>query len=183
MASASPHLLIIEARFYDALADALLAGARDVLDGAGATYDVITVPGALEVPAVLSMYGGGLFSRSIIDENATTEDEAIHSMMEGQIYHGFVALGTVIRGDTYHFEIVANESCGALTRLAVDYGFALGNGILTVENAEQAWERADPKRGDKGGAAAQAALTMIDIRDRIGPELIAGHWRGRDTQH
>lgn len=139
-----PHLLIVEARFYDDLSDALLAGARAALEAAGASCDVVSVPGALEVPA------------------------AIAFALDGSGYDGFVALGCVIRGETYHFEIVAGESSRALMELAVGESLAIGNGILTVENAEQAWARAQPERGDKGGAAARAALSMIALRERLG---------------
>ncbi|MEP9371520.1 6,7-dimethyl-8-ribityllumazine synthase [Mesorhizobium sp. KR1-2] len=144
-----PHLLIVEARFYDDLADALLEGAKAALDEAGATYEVVTVPGALEIPAVISFALDGA-------ENGGTD------------YDGFVALGTVIRGETYHFDIVANESCRALMDLAIDESIAVGNGILTVENDEQAWVRARRHEGDKGGFAARAALTMIALRERLG---------------
>jgi 6,7-dimethyl-8-ribityllumazine synthase len=142
------HLLIVEARFYDDLADALLAGAKAALDEADATYDVITVPGALEVPAVISF---------ALD--AETD--------EGKAYDGFVALGTVIRGETYHFEIVANESSRGLMDLSIQESLAIGNGILTTENLEQAWTRARQSEGDKGGFAARAALTMIAHRERL----------------
>ncbi|RCS23115.1 6,7-dimethyl-8-ribityllumazine synthase [Phyllobacterium salinisoli] len=145
----APHLLIVEARFYDDLADALLNGAKLVLDEAGATYDVVTVPGALEVPAVISFSldgaGGG-----------------------GAEYDGYVALGCVIRGETYHFDIVAHESSRALMDLAIEEGLAIGNGILTVENEEQAWVRARREDKDKGGFAARTALTMIDLRKKLG---------------
>ena len=145
----SAHILIVEARFHDALADALLEGAMAALKDAGATWDLITVPGALEIPAVISM---------ALD---AAEDE-------GTEYDGFVALGTVIRGDTYHFEIVANESSRALMDLAVEESLAIGNGILTTENEEQAWVRARRTEGDKGGFAARAALTMVAVRERLG---------------
>ncbi|MET3790145.1 6,7-dimethyl-8-ribityllumazine synthase [Aquamicrobium terrae] len=144
-------LLIIEARFYDDLADALLEGAKTALDEAGAAYEVVTVPGALEIPAVISF---------ALD----AEDD------EGEGYDGFVALGTVIRGETYHFEIVANESARALMDLSVQESICIGNGILTTENEEQAWARARRSEGDKGGFAARAALTMIAVRDRLGAE-------------
>ena len=150
MASTDPlKILIVEARFYDALSDALLAGAKAALDGAGAQYDVVTVPGALEVPAAIS------FALDGAEEGGTD-------------YDGFVALGCVIRGETYHFDIVANESCRALMDLAVEESLAIGNGILTVENEAQAWARARVEEGDKGGFAARAALTMIALRARIG---------------
>ena len=143
------HLLIIEARFYDDLSDALLDGAKAALDAAGATYDVVTVPGALEVPAVIS------FALDGAEEG-------------GREYDGFVALGTVIRGETYHFEIVAGESSRALMDIAVRESIAVGNGILTTENEEQAWTRAKKSEGDKGGFAARAALTMIALREQLG---------------
>lgn len=143
------HLLIIEARFYDDLADTLLDGAKAALDEAGATYDIVTVPGALEIPAVIS------FALDAAEEDGTE-------------YDGFVALGTVIRGDTYHFDIVANESSRGLMDLSIRESLAIGNGILTTENEEQAWTRARKGEGDKGGFAARAALTMIALRERLG---------------
>lgn len=145
MATDTPHLLIVEARFYDDLADALLDGAKAALDTAGATYDVVTVPGALEIPAAISF--------------------ALDGDSE---YDGYVALGTVIRGETYHFEIVAGESSRALMDLAVEESVAIGNGILTVENEAQAWARARRTEKDKGGDAARAALTMIELSGRLG---------------
>lgn len=145
------HLLIVEARFHDELADALLDGAVHALEEAGATYDVATVAGSLEIPAVITF---------------ALEGEAAG----GTAYDGFVALGTVVRGDTYHFEIVANESSRALMDLSVQEGLAIGNGILTTENDEQAWTRARRAEGDKGGFAARAALTMIALKERFGVE-------------
>jgi 6,7-dimethyl-8-ribityllumazine synthase len=141
-----PRILIVEARFYDDLSDALLDGAKAALDAAGAEYEVVTVPGALEIPAAIAF---------------TLDDD-------GADYDGYVALGCVIRGETYHFEIVANESSRALMQLSVEEQLALGNGILTVENADQAWARARREEGDKGGFAARAALTMIELRERLG---------------
>ncbi|TIT22332.1 MAG: 6,7-dimethyl-8-ribityllumazine synthase [Mesorhizobium sp.] len=143
------HLLVIEARFHDDLADALLEGATSALDEAGATYDVVTVPGSLEIPAVIS------FALDGASEGGTN-------------YDGFVALGTVIRGDTYHFEIVANESSRALMDLSVQDSVCIGNGVLTTENDEQAWTRARRSEGDKGGFAARAALTMIALKQQLG---------------
>ncbi len=143
------RLLIVEARFYDDLSDALLDGAKAALDEAGAAYDVVTVPGALEVPAAIS------FALDAAEDDGTD-------------YDGFVALGCVIRGETYHFEIVANESSRALMELSVEESAAIGNGILTVENEAQAWARARREEGDKGGFAARAALTMIALRQRLG---------------
>ena len=133
-------ILIAEARFYPHLNDMLLAGARRAIETAGHEHETITVPGALELPAAIS-----LTARS------------------GR-FCAFVALGVVIRGETYHFEIVADQSARALMDLTLD-GFAIGNGILTVENEAQALERADPDRGDKGGHAALAALSLFELRE------------------
>ena len=145
------HLLIVEARFHDDLADALLEGATGALDEAGATYDVVTVPGSLEIPAVICF--------------------ALDGAAEGGTrYDGFVALGTVVRGDTYHFDIVANESSRALMDLSVQEAVAIGNGILTTENDAQAWTRARKTEGDKGGFAARAALTMIALKEKFGAQ-------------
>ena len=141
-------MLIVEARFHEGLADALLEGAKAALEEANATCDIITVPGALESPAVIAL--------------------ALDAEEDGTEYDGFVALGSVIRGETYHFEIVSNESSRGLMDLSISESLAIGNGILTVENEEQAWARARRSEGDKGGFAARAALTMIAIRDRLG---------------
>ena len=145
----APHILIVEARFYDDMADALLEGATFALKEAGATYDVVTVPGALEIPAAIAMALDGADN-------------------EGTNYDGYVALGMVIRGETYHFDIVSNESSRALMDLAVSESLALGNGILTVENDEQAWARVRRSDKDKGGFAARAALTMIELKKTLG---------------
>ena len=128
--------LIVEARFYDHLNDMLVAGAKAALKAKGHEVEVITVPGALEIPGTISMAA------------------------EAQIYDGFVAIGVVIRGETYHFEIVAGESARGIMALTMD-GIAIGNGILTVENEEQAIVRADPKQKDKGGEAAIAAMALL----------------------
>ncbi len=135
-------LLIVEARFYGALNDMLLSGAQAVITAAGHEADVLTVPGALEVPGAIAL-----------------------AAETGQ-YDAFVAIGVVIRGETYHFEIVAGESARAIMALTMD-GIAIGNGILTVENEAQALERADPGQKDKGGEAAKAALAMLDIARRF----------------
>lgn len=147
MATEKPHLLIVEARFYEGLSEALLDGATAALEEAGATWDVVSVPGALEIPAAIAFALEG-------DED----------------YSGFVALGVVIRGETHHFDIVANESSRALVNLAVDESAAIGNGILTVENEAQAWARARRTEKDKGGFAARAALTMIALREQLGAD-------------
>lgn len=143
-----PHLLIVEARYYEEFSDALLGGAQAAIDAAGATSEVVTVPGALEIPAAIAYA-----ERAVAKGNRR--------------FDGYVALGCVIRGETYHFEIVANESSRALTDLAVNHALAIGNGILTVENPDQARVRASADRGNKGGFAAEAALAMIDLRKRM----------------
>jgi len=145
----APHILIVEARFYADMADALLEGATFALKEAGATYEVVTVPGALEIPAAIAMALDGADN-------------------EGTQYDGYVALGMVIRGETYHFDIVSNESSRALMDLAVSESLAIGNGILTVENDDQAWARARRSDKDKGGFAARAALTMIELKKKLG---------------
>jgi 6,7-dimethyl-8-ribityllumazine synthase len=133
------QFLIVEARFYNHLNDLLVAGARAALEKAGHWVEVITVPGALEVPAAIALAA------------------------ETGRYAGFVAIGVVIRGETYHFEIVAGESARGIMALTLD-GLAIGNGILTVENEAQALLRADPSQKDKGGEAAQAALALYDLQ-------------------
>jgi 6,7-dimethyl-8-ribityllumazine synthase len=137
-------ILLVEARFYPHLNDMLLDGARKAIEAAGHKHETLTVPGALELPGAIA-----LAARS------------------GR-FCAFVALGVVIRGETYHFELVSNESARGLMDLTVQ-GFAIGNGVLTVENEEQAVVRADPKQGDKGGDAARAALALYDLREKYGP--------------
>jgi 6,7-dimethyl-8-ribityllumazine synthase len=136
------RFLIVEARFYDHLNDMLIAGARAALEQAGHEVEVLTVPGALEVPGAIAL-----------------ADES------GQ-YDGYVAIGVVIRGETYHFEIVAGESSRGIMALTMD-GVAIGNGILTVEDEQQAIVRADPAQKDKGGDAARAAICLLDLRNRF----------------
>ncbi|MGN6622239.1 MAG: 6,7-dimethyl-8-ribityllumazine synthase [Sphingomonas sp.] len=137
------NILIVEARFYDHLNDMLLAGARAAIEAAGHAHGTITVPGALEIPGAVALAS------------------------ESGRFDGYVAIGVVIRGETYHFEIVAGESARGLMALSMD-GLAIGNGILTVENEAQAIVRADPKQLDKGGGAAKAALAMLALKDRLG---------------
>lgn len=136
-------ILIIEARFYGHLNDMLVVGAKAAITAAGHKADVITVPGALEIPAAISL----------ADQSGE--------------YDGFVAIGVVIRGETYHFEIVAGESARGIMALTMD-GIAIGNGILTVENEAQALVRADPAQKDKGGEAAKAALALMALKERFG---------------
>ena len=137
------HILIVEARFYAHLNDLMLAGARAAIEAAGHTHDTITVPGALEVPGAIGMAA------------------------ETERYDAYVGLGVIIRGETYHFEIVANESARGLMALSLD-GLPIGNGILTVENEAQALTRARPDEKDKGGDAAKAALAMLALKEELG---------------
>ncbi|MEP5939054.1 MAG: 6,7-dimethyl-8-ribityllumazine synthase [Erythrobacter sp.] len=136
------HILIVEARFYGQLNDMLIAGAKAAIESAGHTAEVITVPGALEIPAAITLAA------------------------DSERYDGFVAIGVVIRGETYHFEIVAGESARAIMALTMD-GIAIGNGILTVENEAQALVRADPEQKNKGGEAAQATLALLDLQQKF----------------
>lgn len=136
------RFLIVEARFYGHLNDMLMAGARAALKAKGHEVEVITVPGALEVPAAIALAG------------------------ESDRYDGFVAIGVVIRGETYHFEIVAGESARAIMALTLD-GLAVGNGILTVENEAQAVARADPAQGNKGAGAAEAAMALLALQEKF----------------
>jgi 6,7-dimethyl-8-ribityllumazine synthase len=136
------RFLIVEARFYDHLNDLLIEGARQALVAAGHKVDLITVPGALEIPGAIAL------------------------AEQGQVFDGYVAIGVVIRGETYHFEIVAGESARGIMALTMD-GVAIGNGILTVENEAQALVRADPAQKDKGGEAAKAAMALLKLRERF----------------
>ena len=135
-------VLIVEARFYGHLNDMLIAGAKAAVEAEGHEAEVLTVPGALEVPGAIALAA------------------------ESGDYDAFVAIGVVIRGETYHFEIVAGESARAIMALTMD-GIAIGNGILTTENEEQALVRADPNQKDKGGEAAKAALTLLELANRF----------------
>ncbi|MFL6722374.1 MAG: 6,7-dimethyl-8-ribityllumazine synthase [Sphingomonas sp.] len=137
-------ILLVEARFYPHLNDMLLTGARKSIESAGHKHETLTVPGALEIPGAIA-----LAARS------------------GR-FCAFVGLGVIIRGETYHFELVSNESGRAIMELTLQ-GYAIGNGILTVEDEEQARQRADPRLGDKGGAAAKAALALFELREKYAP--------------
>ncbi|MEQ5786720.1 6,7-dimethyl-8-ribityllumazine synthase [Erythrobacter sp. NFXS35] len=136
------RILIVEARFYAHLNDMLITGARAAIMDAGHEVEVLTVPGALEIPGAIAL------------------------AMESEQYDGFVAIGVVIRGETYHFEIVAGESARAIMALTMD-GIPIGNGIITVENEAQALVRADPAQRNKGGEAAKAALALLHLQDRF----------------
>jgi 6,7-dimethyl-8-ribityllumazine synthase len=137
-------ILCVEARFYPHLSDLLLDGARAAIEAAGHKHETMTVPGALELPGAIA-----LAARS------------------GR-FCAFVALGVVIRGETYHFELVSNESARGLMDLTLQ-GYAIGNGVLTVENEQQAIVRADPRQADKGGGAARAALALFELREKYAP--------------
>ena len=139
------RVLIVEARFYDDISDALFAGAKAALDAKGVSFERLAVPGALEIPGTIAI-----------------------AALSGQ-YDGFVALGCVIRGETTHYEIVSNESARGLMDLAVRERLAIGNGILTVEDEDQAWERALPEKLNKGGGAAEACLAMMALKAKLAP--------------
>lgn len=136
------RFLIVEARFYDHLNDMLIDGARSAIEAAGNEAEVLTVPGALEIPGAIALAA------------------------ESGRYDGFVGIGVVIRGETYHFEIVAGESARGIMALTMD-GIAIGNGILTVENEQQALVRADKTQKDKGGEAAKAALALLALQEKF----------------
>jgi 6,7-dimethyl-8-ribityllumazine synthase len=142
------RVLIVEARFYDDIQDALLEGALAELNAAGVTHDVITVPGALEVPSAI----------------AIALDAAERN---GKPYDAAIALGCVVRGDTIHFEIVSMESSRGLMDLSINRKVPLGNGIITVNTDAQAWARARASELNKGGDAARAALAMLRIKRRL----------------
>ena len=137
------RILIVEARFYDHLNDLLLEGARAAIEAGGHGHETITVPGALEIPGAIALAA------------------------ETERYDGFVALGVVIRGETYHFEIVANESARGIMDLTIGKRLAIGNGVLTTETEDQAWARARVSEVDKGGGAARACMGMITLRRRL----------------
>ena len=141
----SGHFLIVEARFYAEIADAQLDGAKSALTAVGASFDHISVPGALEIPVAIAM-----------------------AAASQQHFDGYVALGCVIRGETTHYETVCSESARGLMDLAIAENLAIGNGILTVEDEDQAWERADAARKDKGGDAARAAVSLATLRKKLG---------------
>ena len=136
------RFLIVEARFYDHLNDMLISGAKAALQNAGHEVEILTVPGALEIPGAIAM------------------------AVEAGGYDGFVAIGVVIRGETYHFEIVAGESARGIMALTMD-GIAIGNGILTTENEAQAVVRADPEQSNKGAGAAEAAMALLKLQEKI----------------
>ena len=140
------HILIAEARFYDDITDELVQGAQAVLDAASATFETVAVPGAYELPA------------------------AVRMAMERGRFDGYIALGCVIRGETSHYDYVCGESARGLMALCTEHGIALGYGILTTENRDQAWVRASRADKDKGAVAARACLQMIALRCAFNPE-------------
>lgn len=145
-----PHILLVEARFYEEISDALFAGAKAELDRQGATFERVAIPGALEIPYAIRMAA------------EASDQETLE-----RAYDGYVALGCVIRGETTHYEIVSEQSARGIMDLTLE-GLAIGNGILTVEDEEQAWERASSDKLDKGGDAARACLAMIALRRKLG---------------
>jgi 6,7-dimethyl-8-ribityllumazine synthase len=145
---AGARLLLVEARFYEDIADALLAGAARAIDAGGCTYERVSVPGSLEVPPAI----------------AIALDAAERA---GKPFDGAVGLGCVIRGETLHFEIVSFESARAIMDLSVARRIPIGNGIITVDTDAQARERAQPDKGDKGGDAARAALALIRLKRKV----------------
>lgn len=147
----TPHIMIVEARFYPHISDELAAGAIEALEVAGASYQRVEVPGAFEIPAAIRM--------------AVRAEEL---ELERRRFDGYVALGCVIRGETTHYDYVCGESARGLQGLALEYALAIGYGILTVENSEQAWARAERERKNKGGDAARACLAMIELKRRFG---------------
>jgi 6,7-dimethyl-8-ribityllumazine synthase len=146
-----PHIMVVEGRFYTEISDALFEGAERALKKGGATLERFHVPGALEIAGAIRL--------------------AVEAQRAGKLkkpFDGYVALGCVIRGETTHYDSVCQESARALTDLTTQFGICVGNGILTVENDEQAWARARVSEKDKGGGAAEAALALIDIRRKLG---------------
>lgn len=141
-----PHMLIVEARFYADLADEQAAGAIEAIEAAGGTWERVEVPGALEIPGAIKFAEYG----------------------KTKHFDGYVALGCVIRGETTHYDTVCNDSSRGLQHLAIDYDLAIGNGILTVEDSDQAWARANRSDKNKGGGAAEAALAMVALKKKFG---------------
>ncbi|MFP6770954.1 MAG: 6,7-dimethyl-8-ribityllumazine synthase [Alphaproteobacteria bacterium] len=146
-----PHVLIVEARFYEDIADELAKGAIAALETAGATHDRLEVPGAFELPAAIRM-----------------NIKAMELVGGRKRYDGYVALGCVIRGETSHYDYVCGECARGLMDLTLQYSLAIGFGVLTVENRDQAWARAATDQLDKGGTVANAALRMIEVKREFG---------------
>ncbi|MBL6951061.1 MAG: 6,7-dimethyl-8-ribityllumazine synthase [Alphaproteobacteria bacterium] len=149
--SDAPHLLVIEARYYEQISDELAKGALAALDAAGATCDRLAVPGAFEIPAAIRM-----------------NIKAMELVGGRRRYDGYVALGCVIRGETSHYDYVCGECARGLMELTLEFSIAVGFGVLTVENEAQAWARASVDQADKGGVVARAALRMIEVKREFG---------------
>ncbi len=149
--SDAPHLLIVEAPYYQQISDELVKGAMAALDAAGATYDRLSVPGAFEIPAAIRM-----------------NIKAMELVGGRRRYDGYIALGCVIRGETSHYDYVCSECARGLMNLSLDYSIAVGFGVLTVENEAQAWARASLDQGNKGGSVAEAAMRMIEVKREFG---------------
>ncbi|MDD3371803.1 MAG: 6,7-dimethyl-8-ribityllumazine synthase [Alphaproteobacteria bacterium] len=145
-----PHVMIVEARFYDEIADMQLRGVKEVLDRVNATYEIVTVPGALEIPAAIA------FAVKALDFDPMRRRS-----------EGYIALGCVLKGGTHHDEIVAFESAHSLQELSLKHSLAIGNGILTCNTMEQALERADPIKLNRGGQAAEACLRMVELKHKF----------------
>ncbi len=156
----SPHVLIVDAGFYRDIADELVLGATEALTGAGATFERISVPGALEIPPAISFA----------------------ALSDDPVFDAFVALGCVIRGETTHYDYVCGESARALMDLGVHEQLAIGNGVLTVENRDQAWARASRSEKNKGRDAAEAALALAKIAERFGAACVVPSKEGRAAQ-
>ena len=148
---APPHILIVEAQFYDDIADELAKGAIAAIEAAGATYERLAVPGAFEIPGAIAM-----------------AVQAMDEVRDATQYDGFVALGCVIRGETSHYDYVCGESARGLMDLTLMHGIAIGNAILTVEDRDQAWARAKVTEKNKGGSTAEACLAMIGLKTQMG---------------
>jgi 6,7-dimethyl-8-ribityllumazine synthase len=147
----APHLLVIEARYYEQISDELAKGAVAALEAAGATYDRLAVPGAFEIPAAIRM-----------------NIKAMELVGGRRRYDGYVALGCVIRGETSHYDYVCGECARGLMDLTLEFSVAVGFGVLTVENEAQAWARASVDQANKGGVVAQAAMRMIEVKREFG---------------
>ncbi len=147
---ASGHYLIVEARFYEELADELVAGAVEALESCSATYDRVSVPGALEIPAAMKFAEVG----------------------SNKHYDGYIAIGVVIRGETTHYDYVCGESARALMDLSIMYNMCIGNGIQTVEDWDQAWARANRTDKNKGGGASKAAVALVNVKQEFGAKSV-----------
>lgn len=149
MTETKPHILIVESRYYDAIAAEMLAGVTEALGAAGASYELVEVPGAFEIPAAVRI--------------------AVEACEKGKrSFDGYIGLGCVIRGETTHYDYVCQESARGLQDLALKHGIPIGYGVLTCENRDQAMVRADRKQGNKGGFVAKACLSMVALRGHFG---------------